>query len=139
MFDYSISNMELLNALKIIASDGGSNQKLLNQLIEKTYQLAVANINYHHKKVYRLTQKDIYSVDAIAIDAIAPLFVNDRENQNISLINAFNNWCPKVDTEDAALFFLTKVTAGRVEQHIFSLLRELDPFFLKYWIQLITL
>ncbi|MCJ7553434.1 MAG: hypothetical protein MUO34_06060 [Ignavibacteriaceae bacterium] len=131
MFGYSISNMELLNTLKSFASDGEVNQKLLNQLIEKTYQLAVANINYHHKKVYRLIQKDIYSVDAIAIDAIAPLFVKDQESHKIPLINAFNNWNPKIDTEDTALFFLTKVTAGRVEQHIFSLLRELDPFFFK--------
>ncbi len=123
--------MELLNTLKILASDGAVSQKLLNQLIEKTYQLAVANINYHHKKVYKLIQKDIYSVDSIAIDAITPLFVKDQKSQNISLVNTFNNWNPKIETEDAALFFLTKVTSGRVEQHIFRLLRESDPFFSK--------
>ncbi|MDO8550671.1 MAG: hypothetical protein Q7S39_11055, partial [Ignavibacteria bacterium] len=61
----------------------------------------------------------------LAIDAIATLFTKD----DLPIKKAFDNWQPPIKTEEEFLFFLNKVVANRVEQHITQLLKESDPLF----------
>lgn len=123
--------MEILAALNKLAE--GSNQRSIeiNYLVEKSFLTAVSYLGINHKKIFKLLQKGEYTINDIAVDAIAPLFVVDEEKNLTPLAISFLNWTPAIETESHALFFLNKVISGRVEQHTYSLLREYDPFFSK--------
>ncbi len=123
--------MQLLSSLQAIAEGKYQRSAEINFLVEKTYSLATSYIRLNHKKIFRLLQKGEYAISEIAVDAIAAMFIYDEEKKITPLVNSFNNWNPPVANESDALFFLNKVVAGRVEQHIFALLREYDPFFSK--------
>jgi len=71
------------------------------------------------------------TLEELSIDAIAPLFLRDNFNENISIRTSFDNWEPPINTDEDALFFLNKIVASRVEQHLALILREEDPFFSK--------
>lgn len=123
--------MEILTALHILAEGKNSRCGEINFLIEKSYLLASSYIGINHQKIYRLLHKGEYSVNEIAIDAISTLFAQDNDKELTPLAISFKNWKPKIEDENNASFFLNKVVSGRVEQHIFSLFREHDPFFSK--------
>lgn len=123
--------MEILTALQKLAEGKNQRSEETNFLIEKSFLLAASYLSINHKKIFTLLQKGEYSINEIAIDAISSLFINDDETNLTPLTIAFLNWTPKIKNENDASFFLNKVVSGRVEQHIFSLLREYDPFFSK--------
>lgn len=123
--------MEILTALQKLAEGNNQRSEETNFLIEKSFLLAASYLGINHKKIFSLLQKGEYSINEIAIDAISSLFINDDETNLTPLATAFLNWKPKIEDENDASFFLNKVVSGRVEQHIFSLLREYDPFFSK--------
>lgn len=123
--------MQLLSSLHTLAEGKYQRSVEINFLVEKTYSLAASYIGLNHKKIFRLLQKGEYTISEIAVDAIATMFIYDEEKKITPLANSFNNWNPPVANESDALFFMNKVVAGRVEQHIFALLREYDPFFSK--------
>lgn len=123
--------MQLLSSLQTLAEGKHQRSIEINFLIEKTYSIAISYLRLNHKKIFKLLQKGEYKINEIAVDAIAVLFAVDEEKNITPLANSFNNWHPPVETENDALFFLNKVVARRIEQHIFSSLREYDPFFSK--------
>lgn len=123
--------MEILTALNKLAEGNNQRSSEINFLIEKAYLLASSYLGINHKNIFRLLQKGEYSINEIAVDAIAPLFITDDEKNLTPLAISFVNWVPEIENENDASFFLNKVVSGRVEQHIFSLLREYDPFFSK--------
>lgn len=123
--------MEILTALGVLAESKCHQSREINFLVEKTYSLSMSYLGLNHRKIFRLLHKGEYSISEIAVDAIAPLFCPDENNNTTVLANAFKKWDPPVETENDALFFLNKIVARRVEQHIFSSLREYDPFFSK--------
>ncbi|MDP3831340.1 MAG: hypothetical protein Q8Q47_08725, partial [Ignavibacteriaceae bacterium] len=67
----------------------------------------------------------------LAIDAIAPLFERNENGELIQLIKAFNNWSPKIEAEEQAIFFLNRLVAKSTEKYASELLRQSDPFFSK--------
>jgi len=67
----------------------------------------------------------------IAIDAIAPLFERNENGELTQIIKAFNNWTPKIETEEQAVFFLNRLVAKSIEKYASELLRQSDPFFSK--------
>lgn len=77
-----------------------------------------------------MLREDI-TIQELAIDSIAELFVKDENVGLNSLLQCFLVWQPQIKTEEDALFFLNKIVAGRVEQYIFKLLKEEDPVFSK--------
>ncbi|MBS4032987.1 MAG: hypothetical protein KGZ85_00865 [Ignavibacterium sp.] len=123
--------MEVLAALQTLAEGKYQRSTEINFLVEKTYSLATGYLGLNHKKIFKLLQKGEYCINEIAIDAIAILFVPDKEKNIIPLANSFKKWHPPIETENDALYFLNRIVAGRIEQHIFSSLREYDPFFSK--------
>jgi hypothetical protein len=67
----------------------------------------------------------------LAIDAIATLFERNDEGSFVKIIKAFNDWIPKIETEEQANFFLNKLVAKSTEKYASELLRQSDPFFSK--------
>ncbi len=98
-------------------------------IVEHTYKIALNYLKYSYLRVQKLI--DIYEIsyEDIAIDSIAPLFVKNKDDVHLLLVNSFKNWKPPIKNEEDALFFLNKIVAARVEQHIALLLREVDPVF----------
>ena len=100
-------------------------------MIEICQTIALSYLHYNYRKVYKFLQNENLTLEEFALDALAPLFCKDEQNNIISIQVSFNNWQPEIKTEDDALFFLNKIVASRVEQHIYSFLKEEDPFFSK--------
>lgn len=119
-------NSEILVFLTNLDSD-----LFLNNVIKICQSIALSYLHCNYRKIYKFLQNEELSFEEFALDAIAPLFVREKEDQNISIRTSFNNWQPVIKTEEDALYFLNKIVASRVEQHIYSLLKEEDPFFSK--------
>ena len=103
----------------------------LNKVIEICQTIALSYLHFNYKKVYKFLQNENLTSEEFALDAIASLFCKNDQNSIMSIQVSFNNWQPAIKTEDDALFFLNKIVASRVEQHIYSFLKEEDPFFSK--------
>ncbi len=106
-------------------------QLLLNSIVEMSYQIALKYLRYHQRKVSGLLNREEISIQELAVDSIANLFIQDENGNLINLISAFNNWQPPIKTEEEVNFFLNKIVSARVEQNIFKILKEEDPFFSK--------
>ena len=103
----------------------------INIIIESVYKIAVTYLCMHYKKIHKLIIKEGLSVEDVAIDSIAPLFLKNEEGYFYVLKDTFEQWTPAPQTDDDVLYILNKVTAKRIEQHIVLLLKEADPFFSK--------
>jgi len=119
-------NIEILG----LFSDSGS-QSSINQLVEKTFKIAVSYLRFNHKKIAKIFSIEEVTVEEVAISAITPLFCKESEEQFIPIIREFNSWQPPIASEDETLFFLNTIITSRVEQHISRMLKEHDPFFSK--------
>jgi len=107
------------------------NQLQLNLVIEKSYRIALKYLQCHRLKISKILDNEDLTLQELAIDCIAGLFVKENNSDVISIKQTFNHWKPEITTEDDCIYFLNKVVASRVEQHIFKLLKEADPFFSK--------
>lgn len=111
--------------------DFQQSQTLLNYIIEKAYRIAVKYLHYHQKKIINLLSREEITIQELAIDCICDLFIKDSGEDDLVILKAFNKWEPKIETEEDAIYFLNKIVANRVEQHLFKLLKSNDPFFAK--------
>jgi hypothetical protein len=111
--------------------DSDFSQSKLNNVIEKSYQIAIRYLQVNRLKITKLISNQELTLQELAIDCIAGLFVNENNSELISIKQTFYNWKPAITNEADCIFFLNKVIANRVEQHIFKLLKEEDPFFSK--------
>lgn len=119
-------NIEILG----LFSDSGS-QSSINQLVEKTFKIAVSYIRFSNRKISKIFSFEELSVEEAAISAITPLFCKESEDKIIPIIREFQSWQPPIINEDDAIFFLNTIISSRVEQHISKMLKEHDPFFSK--------
>jgi hypothetical protein len=103
----------------------------VNFIIESSYKIALHYLNQVNLKIQKIILVDEVPFEDIAIDAIAPLFTRNEQNEFYILKNTFRSWIPSVKTEEEALFLFNTIIANRVEQHITLLLKEADPFFAK--------
>ena len=103
----------------------------VNFIIESSYKIALHYLNQVNLKIQKIILVDEIPLEDIAIDAIAPLFTRNEENEFYILKNTFRSWLPPIKTEEDALFLFNTIIANRVEQHITLLLKEADPFFAK--------
>ena len=106
-------------------------QRELNHFIEDIFVIAAGYTKYHSRKIDRALHFLGVSIDEFAVDAIEPLFRKDENGRFKALVEEFEKWQPPVTTEKDALFFLNKIIAGRVEQHVSVILRESDPLYAK--------
>ena len=103
----------------------------INFIIESTYKIAIHYLNQVNLKIQKIILVDEVPLEDIAIDAIAPLFTRNEQNEFYILKNTFRSWIPPIKTEEEALFLFNTIITNRVEQHITLLLKEADPFFAK--------
>lgn len=114
-----------------INPDSSATQSNLNNVIEKSYRIALKYLHSHRLKIFRLTTQQDLTIEELAIDCIAALFIKENNKDLISIQNSFTNWEPAITSEEDCFYFLNKVVSSRVEQHIFKLFKEADPFFSK--------
>ncbi len=109
----------------------GTNRKNVNTLIETCTRIAATHLRIIYSRIQKLLVSDSLSLEDLAIDSIARLFVLSPENKRAPIQTAFLNWQPKITNEDETIYFINKVISNRVEQHINKLLRNSDSFFAK--------
>ncbi len=101
----------------------------INFVVESAYKIALNYLRQKYIRYQNLIINDDLHMEDIAIDSIAPLFLKDESKQFYVLVNAYNNWSPPIHCNEDALFFLNKIVAAQIEQHVTVLLRESDPVF----------
>ncbi|GMR25544.1 MAG: hypothetical protein BMS9Abin39_0850 [Ignavibacteria bacterium] len=111
--------------------DGEYKQSELNHFIEKLFKFAESYLNYRYNSIKKLISPNNSTLEEAAIEAIAPLFASASNNNHFTLVDELRKWDPQIKSEEDSLFFLNKVIAKRVEQHIARMLRDADPFFSK--------
>jgi len=114
-----------------ILSNYGSNQKELNLLIETCVKLSLSHLKSIRSRIQKIFEKDALSIEDLAIDSIVRLFTIPAECDQPAILTAFQNWQPKIESEEDTMFFLSKVVSNRVDQYITTLLRSTDPIFSK--------
>jgi len=112
-----------------------SNQNIerteLNQLIELTQSIAYTNLKFRYRKLAHILMVEDLTLNEMAIDAIAPLFEINTDGALIRIKSAFDRWDPAITTEEAALFFLSRIASKSTEKYVTELLKSSDPFFSK--------
>ncbi len=121
------------SVLKILQSicDNKSSHSEVNQVIELSQRYAFSYLKYRNKNLSKILMSEDVTLQELAIDAIAPLFETDGNGLFVKLVKAFNEWNPKIESEEQSLFFLNRIVAKSVEKYVSILLRESDPFFSK--------
>jgi hypothetical protein len=104
------------------------NEGKLNSTIEKSFKIGVRYLSLVKKRFYNFLETNNHSIEDSALDAITSLFIKDGTG-NLPIRKAYDNWKPPIKTEEEFNFFLHKIVANRIEQHISKLLRESDPLF----------
>ncbi len=106
-----------------------TDQREINFVVDRAFKIALNYLKLSYVRVQKLINIYEMSYEDIAIDSIAPLFVKNQNHLYYPLISSYMKWKPPVKNEADALFFLNKMVASRVEQHITCLFREADPVF----------
>ena len=123
----SISVLQILHSI----CEHNCSRSDINHLIELTYKTAYTYLNHRNKGLSKVLLAEDITLQEMAIDSIAPLFARDEAGDFVKLIKAFENWMPKIDTEETAQFFVNRLIARSVDKYISEILRESDPFFSK--------
>lgn len=124
------SAYSVLDILTSICENKTSRSEV-NHLIELTHSYAHSYLKYRYKNLSRVLLAEDVTLQELAIDAIAPLFERDDAGSFIRIIKAFNDWNPKIEIEEQAVFFLNRLVAKSTEKYVAELLRQSDPFFSK--------
>ena len=114
----------------LIESD--NDRKALNSLIENCLKIAVHYAKINSRRVFKQLNDETESLEDIAIDSIAPLFISSSENE-LQISRIFRKWGKLIRNEQDALYFLNKIISRRVNQRITHILKESDPFFAKIY------
>lgn len=112
-------------------STSGFQQRDINFIVENSVKIASCYVNHEIKKIRKLILAEEIEAEDIAIESISPLFETDSQNKTMKLIESFRRWEPPIETEADAMFFMNKVIANRVSQHISHMLKSSDPIFSK--------
>ncbi|MDT3697622.1 MAG: hypothetical protein ROY99_14655 [Ignavibacterium sp.] len=124
------SDNSIFNTLNSICF-GKATRSEINYIIELSHNYACTYLKYRYKNLNKVLLAEDVTIKELAIDAIAPMFERDENELFIKLIKAFNNWNPKIESEEQALFFLNRIVAKSTEKYVSNLLRDSDPFFSK--------
>ncbi|MCW8850768.1 MAG: hypothetical protein OQJ81_12375 [Melioribacteraceae bacterium] len=87
-------------------------------------------MNAKFKNKLKSLKNDILTYDDIAMAAIIPLFVKNK-NGEIAIKSSISNWKDELETESDYEYFLSKIIWRRVDQAVTGILKERDPFFEK--------
>jgi len=111
-------------------SENYFNQLNFNKLVEVTISIGVKHLGFCRSKLSKISGYDETELFGISTEAITPLFIK-KDYSDFPIIRSFKSWYPQITTEEDALFFLTKIVAKRIEQHLSYLYKINDPEFAK--------
>lgn len=124
---YPVNVFETLNRI----FSGKISQLELNRFIEFCCQVAHCYVLAEKDKLtYRLKDDSLNTFD-IAVRAVSPFFLVNKDGEFGSLRKAFQNWSPKIEEENNATFFLNKIIQKKTKQLIGDVYKESNPFFNK--------
>lgn len=124
------SDYSILNTLNTICF-GKASRSEVNNLIELSHNYTCTYLKYRYTNLGKVLLAEDVTIKELAIDSIAPLFERNDAGDFIQIIKAFNEWTPKIESEEQALFFLNRIVAKNTEKYVSDLLRKSDPFFSK--------
>ncbi len=102
-----------------------------NLLVETLCKIAITyvkNNNRFHKLPFKLS--DDTDIKSFAFEAVSYLFIKNT-NGDYPICVSFSNWEPKITNENETKFFLNKITASRLDQHLIQIYKEHDPLYSK--------
>ena len=106
-------------------------QREINFIVENSVKIAASYVHHEVKKIRKLILTEDIELEDIAIESISPLFSADSQGMPFRIAEAFRRWNPPINTESEAMFFMNKIIANRVNQHISHMLKNSDPVFSK--------
>jgi len=111
-----------------ILSRNPNDRKSLNDLIGMSLNIAVTylKIKFFSDINPKLKWQD--NIEEIAMDAIVPLFVSNRDGK-LGIIKALENWKSEITSDSDSYFFLNRVIWKRVEQTVIIKIKQRDPIF----------
>lgn len=118
----------VLAILKSIC-ENTSSRSVINNLIELSHNYACTYLKYRYKNLDKILLTEDITLKEMALDAIAPLFERNEKGEFVRIAKAFNNWQPKIDNEEMALFFVNRIISKATEKYVSEILRQSDPFF----------
>jgi hypothetical protein len=101
----------------------------IRELIVHCSKIALTILHKRYENYLNHFAHQGITLQDIATDAIAPLFIKTKPNDVISLKRALDNWNQPINNEADANFFLFQIISSRIEQEITKKLKEADPFF----------
>ena len=110
---------------------GQPGQKEINSFIEHCYKLALGFAKHRIKKNPHLYYNSEIKPGDLAIDAVADLLCRGEGDQFAHIISSFQNWQPKITTEEEAAFFVNSLVMRKVNQQYQAALSNYDPFYKK--------
>lgn len=124
--------MDILPVLNCVRNgDNILSDANLKALIELSHLFAMQFLNHkYHRDREKFTTMG-YSFSDISIEAITPLFIENKKANKLALIRSFKEWQSPIATEEQAQFFLNKLVVNRVEKELVRIYKEADPFFAK--------
>lgn len=102
----------------------------LNYLIKKSYQISISFLRAKFQSKLSSLSIDAGGIEDLAMDAIVPLFVKNKENQ-LGIFWTLKNWNDPILSDEDANYFLSRIIWRRVDQSVTKLLKERDPVFAK--------
>jgi len=92
-------------------------QPEVNHLIELAHSYSLTYLRYRYKNLSKVLLAEDVTLQELAIDAIAPLFERDYAGVFIKIKKAFDEWEPKIETEEKALFFLNRIVSSAASNY----------------------
>lgn len=121
----------LLDFFKRLKSGAPVSRCEMNCFIEKTVSISIACLKANKSKIYHHLISDSLTIEDLAVDAVSIFFEKNDRGEFYVLINAFNKWKEKIDSEKDAEYFISKITINRTLQHLIKYIKEKDPVFSK--------
>ncbi len=120
---------KILNIINKIKTEA-LNTSELNFLIKHCYQISSSIIKVKFASKINFYNDTTLSIEDIAMDAIVPLFVNNKDSV-IGIKRSLEHWNNKIESVSDAEYFLSKIIWRRTEQTVTKLIKQHDPIFEK--------
>jgi len=102
----------------------------LNFLIKHCYQVSYSILKVKFASKIKFEKDSTLTLEDIAMDAIVPLFVNNK-NGVLGIKRSLENWNDSISNNVDAEYFLSKIIWKRAEQTVTKIIKERDPIFEK--------
>lgn len=104
------------------------NRDELNFLIKKSYQISISFLKSKFSSKLNFLSLNENGLNDLAMDAIVPLFVKNKDNI-LGILKALQKWNDPIETDSDADYFLSRIIWRRVDQSVTKLLKDRDPIF----------